>query len=369
MVGEWGVRRAGVGGGVGDVARALAVDGALGHDGGGGGDLWVGLHDGERILHVDGRNGQVLDTIETPGFQPYAAVFDAWGTLWMISRDGLLLSLDRFERPFVPVVREVPLACFLLYGLDVDAEGRVMTTGFSCDRVNLFDPVEDRWLTRTSPPSPRGVVVVDGDGGSSAWVAHTDGRISRVLLDPFASIETFDLTALDEVPTESIGVAEALGDIWVVSSRGTDPAFGVATRVDGQTGEVTAQVPLGSSPHSQGDMSGAKREAAFVPEASTAHVFEGCADGETTWVQLHVEADVSPGAAVEVAARHAVDRSALAAQAFVAVGQLRDDRSPFPLDFPPRGVVEVQLTLRTEARDGAPRVRRVGLEWSCPGPD
>jgi hypothetical protein len=28
-------------------------------------------------------------------------------------------------------------------------------------------------------------------------------------------------------------------------------------------------------------------------------------------------------------------------------------------------VVEVRLVLRTTARDGAPRVERVGLEWRC----
>ena len=33
--------------------------------------------------------------------------------------------------------------------------------------------------------------------------------------------------------------------------------------------------------------------------------------------------------------------------------------------LPTGGVVEVRLVMRTAARDGAPRVERVGLEWRC----
>jgi hypothetical protein len=32
------------------------------------------------------------------------------------------------------------------------------------------------------------------------------------------------------------------------------------------------------------------------------------------------------------------------------------------------GALQVRLTLRAQARIGAPRVGRVGVEWVCPGP-
>lgn len=360
----------------GEVARALAIDGLLGPDGGGGGDVWVGLHDGERIVHLDGTSGAVREVIETPGFAPYAAAFDADGVLWVASRDGQLLSVDRFTEPREVVRREVPLPCFLLYGLDVDAEGRVFLTGFSCDQVMIFDPREERWSVRVTPPSPRGAVVVDDDGAEPrAFFAHTDGRVSSVRLRPLVDVETFDLQDATELPSESIGVASTSAGIWVASSRSALEGRGVATRVDPDTGEVTAHVPLGAAPHPQGDLSGSKLAGGFVPEGSAQRVFGGCGEGETTWVELHVEADVppstddAPAGEVEVALRWAADEAGLAAASFEVVGVLPSARSPFPLSLPEGGVVEVRLVLRTAARDGAPRVHRVGLRHSCPGPD
>lgn len=353
---------------LGSVGRALAIDGNTGPDGGAGGDPWVGLHDGEAIVHLDGATGEVLESVATPGFRPYAAVFDPWGILWMISRDGLLLSLDRFERPLRPVIREVPLACFLLYGLDADDSGNLVLTGFSCDQVVLYEPFDDRWSTVATPQSVRGVVVTD-EGEPTAWVAHTDGRASRLRLRPLELVETFSLEGAGAVPSQTIGVgADSLGFFWAVSAEGGEEGRGVATRVDRDTSSVDAQVRVGLGPHTQGDLTGTKRAGGFLPQGTARHLFEGCAQGGTAWLRLHVAAAVNGGELL-VEARHAEDAGALASRSFVALGTLPHDGSPFPLAFEPGGVVEVRLTLSTENRDGAPAVRRVGLEWACPGPD
>lgn len=353
---------------VGGVGRALAIDGNIGPDGGAGGDPWVGLHDQQAIVHLDGATGEVLESVDTPGFSPYAAVFDPWGTLWMISRDGRLLSLDRFERPLRPEIREVPLACFLLYGLDADDSGNLVLTGFSCDQVTLYEPRVDRWTTVSTPASVRGAVVVDDDG-PVAWVAHTDGRASRLSLRPLALLETLDLANADATPRQTIGVgADVLGHFWAVSSQGGAGGQGVATRVDRATGLVDAQVTVGLAPHTQGDLTGFKRGGGFVPEGSARHVFEGCADGGTAWVRLHVAARLS-GGRLTIEARRADAVDDLPSASFVTLGTLPDDAGPYPLAFEPGGVVEVRLTLTAAGRDGAPVVERVGLEWSCPGPD
>ncbi len=348
----------------GGVARALAIDGNIGPEGTRGGDVWLGLHDAEAIVHLDGETGAILERFETPGFQPYAAVFDAWGTLWIISRDGFLLSLDRFNAE--PVIREVPLACFLLYGLDADEDGNLLLTGFACDRVTLYEPRFDRWSSITTPPSVRGAVVQEGDEGPIGWVAHTDGRVSRVSMRPLQLLDTVDLGGLGISPIEAIGVGiDDIGHFWAASSQGTDT--GVLTRVDVDTLEVSAQVPLGLLPHTQGDLTGSKRAGGFVPEGSSSHVFEGCPD-RTEWLRIHVAAELRGGGRVQVSARHAATRDGLASAAFVNLGELPDDESPFDLTFPIGGFVEVRLDLSVDDRDGAPRVSRVGLEWGCPEP-
>ena len=120
-------------GAAGEVGRALAVDGSLTNFDGlvSGGDVWVGLQYGEAFVHLDGESGQVLERVETPGFRPFDATFDAFGNLYAISLDGFLLTLPR-ARASELTVEAVPLACYLLYGLAADADGRLLMTGFSC---------------------------------------------------------------------------------------------------------------------------------------------------------------------------------------------------------------------------------------------
>lgn len=355
-------------GAAGEVARSLAIDGERGLDDASGGNAWVGLHDGEAVEVLDGITGDLIERIETPGFAPYAAAFDAWGSLFMSSRDGFLARIDRGAAPREVSLIEVPLSCYLLYGLSIDGAGRVLGTGFSCDHVVAYDPVRGRFDQLATPPSTRGIAVADGD----IFVAHTAGMVSRV--DPALTtvIETVPLAAegdgLD--PFESIGVGiDADGDVWVASSQGGVDGGGVATRLRGGDLAITAQVPLGFAPHTQGDLTGAELRGGFGPEGASSHVFPGCiGGGATQWLALHLSALAGSNGSVEVAARHAAAAASLDAAPWLVLGTFPAEAAPYDLDLPAGGFVEVRLILRTDARDGAPRVSRVGLEWRCPGP-
>ena len=349
-----------------EVARALAIDGDRGLDGASGGNAWVGLHDGEAVVALDGITGAPIVRVETPGYKPYAATFDPWGTLWLASRDGYLARVDRSADPPAVEVLEVPLPCFLLYSMAADADGRLVLTGFSCDDVVLYDPARNVFREERVPPSPRGIAILDGE----AWVTHTGGELSRVGLDPLEALESYSLATADASPLESIGAGvDGAGMIWVASSQGGSSDLGVATRFDPSTGSVTAQVTVGRAPHTQGDLSGAELVGGFVEEGMLAHVFDGCSgDADTEWARIHVAMLAGATGSVEVAVRRAVDRASLAAAPFTVVATLPPDASPAPLALEPGGVLEVRLVLRTSARDGAPLVRRVGVEWACPGP-
>ena len=346
-------------GGLDAVPRALAIDGNLGVDGATGGDPWVGLYEGRAIVHLDAVTGAERGRIETPDFQPYALAFDRFGVLWAMSKDGYLLSVDRHDPDAEPLVREVPLACFSLYGLAIDGRDRVVLTGFECDQLTLYDPATERYQSVATPPSVRGAVV----RGDFAYVAHTDGRLSELALDPLTVTQTFSLApALD-----SVGVGATERGIWVASGAGGPGDDGIATRIDPVTGDGVS-VPLGRTPHTQGDLTGAKLLGAFVPEGRDAHVFDGCVDDATRWRTLHVSS-VAGGGTVTVSARHAETAEALPSFAFEEMGEADGPDVVFPLDLPEGGVVEVELLLRAGSVDGAPRVRRVGIEWQCPGPD
>lgn len=361
---------------VDEIARALAVDGDRGLDDISGGNVWVGLHDGQAFVEIDGYDGRVLDRIETPGFSPYAAAFDPQGRLWAISRDGYLLSIDRFESPRTPIIRELPLSCYNLYGLAVENDGRIVMTGFDCNDVVLYDVIENRWDVVDTPPSVRGAVVRETGSGAEAWVAHTDGRISVLDIAPtFALRETFSLAGHERTPLETIGIGiDQDGNVFAASSLGGEEDLGVVTRFDAADHVVERQVTVGFAPHTQGDLTGGKLLAGFVPEASQTRVFTGCGSLDPTrWQRVHTVADLGNGGELAIAIRQAEDEAGLAEAEWIEVGLAEGGRDSLellgPTSVPNGGVVELRITLRSASRDGAPRVDQVGVEWLCEGPD
>lgn len=348
------------------LARAIAIDGDTGLDGVSGGDAWVGLHDAEAIVELEGLSGAELRRVETPGFSPYAATFDPFGTLFMIDRDGLIARID--PRPVEPTVEiiEVPLPCYLLYGLASDADGLLVMSGFGCDRIVSYDPSLELWATRRTPPSPRAVTI--GPDGRF-WMAHTGGMLSEIRLDPLRIVETHSV-ASSRSPLETIGVGvDSFGQVWTSSSQGGADGGGLVTRFDPEAAEVTAELTVGQAPHVQGDLTGDRVRHRLASRGSVTHVFGGCGpDVETQWVSVHVEA--SPGAGRVVGEiRHAASEAGLAAASWVELGIVPDRPAPWALSLPAGGSVEIRLTLEVDGAAGAPRVRRVGLEWGCPGPD
>lgn len=362
----------------GDVARTLAVDGRRTPDGVLGGNVWVGLQDRGRVVELDGATGEALRSVATPGLAPYDSVFDPWGVLWLLDRDGYLMRVDPLADPARTERIEAPLSCFAFEAIASDRTGVLSLTGSSCEEVMLYDPDRNQWdhAKTEGVLTPTGVAALD----DASWVAHLSGALSRVTRDPLSVEATYPLADDERTPIESTAIAaDALGRLWVVSARGGPKGDGIVTRFDPDTEEVGAQVPVGRAPRVLGDLTGSQHLGEFTPEGSATHVFDGCgpldrtpdpgqARPPSTWLRLHVTATLGADASVLVEARRAVSRKDLADADFVTLGELPDDESPFALDFEPGGVVEVRLTLRVAGRIGAPRVAQVGLEWRCPGP-
>lgn len=360
------LRRLGVGA-PREVARALAIDGDLGLDGIGGGNVWVGLHDGQAVEVLDGATGALLERVATPGFAPYAAAFDPWGVLWLSSRDGQLARIDPRVRPLAAEVIEAPLPCWLLYSLAIDREGRIALSGFSCDRVTLHDPAAGTWTSTATEASPRGAIF----GGDALWLAHTGAWVSRVGTDPLRVIDRFDLRAGSHAPNETIGIGVGRY-VWAVSREADLAAPGLATAIDPASGAVVGEVEVGMAPHTQGDLTGIQR---FTMPADGAlrRIFDGCAEG-TRWIALHAEVETGVRGSVRFGMRHAADAASLTGP-FTELGAVDAAIDPglveveYPLTLPEGGVVEVELALAVDGGSGGPRVTRVGVEWSCPGPD
>ena len=371
----------------GALARALAIDGTIeparsggepGTQGAAfGGHAWVGLQRGERLLQIDGRDGAVLREVEVPGFAPYAATFDPWGELWLLDRAGLLARVDPRVAPAGVELLQAPLRCYELESLASDLEGVLTLTGFACEQVVGFDPARGIWRNAATRDvlDTRGVTVLD-----DAWVTHTGGRISRVQREPLVLGASFPLAGEGSSPIESTAIsADAAGQLWIASSMGGGDERGVLTRFDPSAEALTAQVPVGRLPRVQGDLTGDRLFALQAAGASAEHVFTGCAGevgagseaegkGGTLWKRVHIAYRAGEGASVQLEARRASDRVGLDEEPYLPLGTAPDQEPPYVLDVPDGGVVQVRVTLRARARMGAPRVLRIGVEWTCPGP-
>lgn len=201
-------------------------------------------------------------------------------------------------------------------------------------------------------------------------MAHTEGLVTELSLDPFRVRRTIPLTGLGVAPFESIGIGvDGQDRVWVASSQGGDDV-GVATRVDPEVGAVDRQVPVGAAPHVQGDLAGARVRSDLVAEASTTRIFEGCGEaGATDWRALHVAGSPGSSGRIAVAVRAAETVADLSAADFAEVGVVPETPPPFDLDIEDGGVIEVRVTLSVDGSVGPPRVERIGVEWRCPGPD
>lgn len=360
----------------GDDPRALAVDGALAPDSERAGDVWLGFSASRSLLQLAGDDARVLQRRDLGDFKPYSAAFDRYGTLWMIDRAGVLASVDPNDAAAAPRTRPVPFACYSLEALSIEAAGRVLLSGFGCENLFSYDTLRDTWHTADVPDllSPRGIA----SPAAGSWVVFESGKIASLSREPLEIVERYSL-AQDFTPYESVALsADGLGRLWAISTQGGPDGVGLATRFDPEQAKVTAQVPVGAGPRGSGDLSGYASGGAYAREGTLSHVFGGCGreardtsglEAGTHWLRLHVASITGFGASVEVAARHASDEAGLADAAYLQLGTLPAAGDVFALAFPDGGVVEVQLRLRSPAALGAPRVARVGLEWSCPGPD
>ena len=232
-------------------------------------------------------------------------------------------------------------------------------SGFGCNQVTLYDPTQDRWSSVATEPSGRGMVAE----GETFYLAHTAGLVSELSASPLGVVASFGIGS----GFESIGVGMDTSHVFVASGQGDISGSGLVAVLERAGGTLVAEIPVGFAPHTQGDLTGAKRRGAFRPEGSARHVFEGCADGNTRWGDLRVAASLG-GGMIEVHVRQATERASLEDAAWLSLGAAEDSESVFATDFVDGGVVEVELVLTTEAVDTAPRVRRVGIEWSCDGP-
>jgi hypothetical protein len=361
-----------------DDARSLSVDGAPDGNAERAGDVWIGCAGSQQLLHSSGADAHELGRYDLSRYelQPSGSAFDVFGNLWLIARDGKVVRFD----PLDPEAAEemlVPFACYALEALSVDRDGKLLLSGFGCERVFGYDPQRAQWRSAQMPGllSPRGV---SADVAAS-WISYSSGQLARLDAATLQPTAAMPLATASAAPFETFALSQdGQGKLWAISTQGGPDGVGLATRFDPAADSVTAQLPLGRGPRAGSDLGGTAG-GEVAPQGRASHVFAGCgregreldavSQAMTEWLNLRVQARVGVGAKVHVSVRHAPNVERLPDASFVLLGELPRDELPFPLQLPAGGAIEVALDLESPYAIGAPRIARVGVEWGCPGPD
>lgn len=162
-----------------------------------------------------------------PNVSPSATL--AFGDLWVVDWDGLVLRLDpETEKTLATVdVGNAPSAI-------AAGAGAVWVANTFDGTVSRIDPANVVTATIPVGHGPSSIAV----GAGAVWVADTlDGDLVRI--DP----ATNAVTATLPVGRSPIGVAADANGVWVVDSAG-----GALIRVDPTRARIVKRIPLGGSP-------------------------------------------------------------------------------------------------------------------------
>ncbi|OAD19875.1 conserved hypothetical protein, secreted [Candidatus Thiomargarita nelsonii] len=219
--------------------RALAVD-ALNN-------VWIG-GSGQNMGYYNGTTGIQIKNIHV-GRTCYGALIDGNGTLWVSNKNTAYLT--RIDNPDAPgnghTMSFIPTGDGWVYGISIDQQGYIYTSGYTNNRLRQLDPATNTWNYSVSISGGgygRGVAVgLDGD----VWVAHSSTH--RVTRHNAADGSLIATVGVGNTPT---GVATAAdGKIWVTNYNSNS-----VMRIDPNTNLEDFTRTGHTSPYNYSDMTG-----------------------------------------------------------------------------------------------------------------
>ena len=369
------------------------------------GHAWVGCYDDLRAYKVDGRNGNLLATVDVSPCTPYGFLTGVEDrlTIWMLCRD-MGGGPDRSVRTLDPGTgRTTPLPEIPgnPYGFALNADGDVWVTfmGPTPSSVMRYRTA-DGWVPLEEPSadffdSMRGIAI-DEDG--YAWAVATE-KAEVWLLDP----ATFPApgSILEVLPTTNdpggrptatcSGTAiDFDGNVWAVcmgegGSGASSPGWVTKYTVDRSGGRPVVEpgshperlqmVQVGLNPYTYSDMLGYHLRRFTTREGWYRQRFEACPGYSVSWNRIAWEAFVPEGTRVVIRGRTGDTLDELDVAAWVTLAEEPPDESPqdIPAGAPPDGLdeghhIELEIRLYTE-RDGlSPTVHAVSFDWTCTTP-
>lgn len=284
--------------GQGAIARALGVD-KDNH-------AWAGFWNPKTLHRLDPKTGASVQKIQLPA-NPYGLAIDSKGIIWVSGRGGgLLVSAD----PKTGQVKTYsPGAGYSPYGIAVDEFDRVWTPTYTGSTIWVYNPANGQWKSVNAHNNGRGVA-----SNRKGYVFVANDSSNEIAKIDEIGIKVVGYASLGS-GHHPIGVAiDSDGFVWTVNQSASS-----ACKIDPDTLQVKLEKKVGQSPYTYSDMTGSFFFKNIVPEGYYRLVFEGpdldpyMAEWyEVVWETISVEYESPEGTYIEVRARSADTKEALA---------------------------------------------------------
>lgn len=260
-----------------------------------------------------------------------------------------------------------------IYGITVDFKQRVWIGGTGIRRYDPSLPAAQRYAYVNNGTFIHGIAA---DGEGFVWGADGSSSVTRVNGD------TLEYRVVSGVPSKGMAVDKE-GKIWSISYYN-----GANVIIPGPTiDDNTIEVPAGNNPELDGDapgnglgfcytysdMTGQQRALAANDPGYYREIFEGCQQGDTTWIDLEWAVETPGDTYVVFLGRTAATEAGLESVDWITLARIPDDVSPMDLSDA-FGSTQLQKFIEIEVRlYGAlgdttiisPRVLSFGLTKTC----
>ena len=293
-------------------------------------NVWVSTFNSQKLFKIDGATGKVTDTVSLAGHTSYGLVVDKQGKVWSSGfYDNHVLRYNPLDRTIIKIPTR-----HMVYGIGIDKSNHLFAAGLSWNRVSRINTVTEQMEIDgiSVAKSPRSIAVTnDGD----VWVTNYGyGSVTRLSSD-------LQVKAVMQNSGELTGVAvDSNGKVWAVDY------YNRLIRIDPGTNAAEKEVSIRGNHYSYSDMTG------FVARTMTTQIgtwtvtLDAKADA-AKWQKLSWNASAPQNTSLKVRARSTNDQKNWSAW--------EDATKDIDLKSTPAGrYVQVESTLQVISGDTSP---------------
>lgn len=349
----------------GSYPRTAVFDAQYGIDGELSTTVYIGTYSTHVLYRIDAKTGKILKEINLGNVMCYGGAIDKNGVIWIRDAQGTLAFVDVNHGDMVGQTEERPPCA---YGIAVDPQGRVWTSGFGnfggghC--VSRFTPDamdirKGKWDSVELPGAsfPRGLAV---DDKKTVWIADTSYGVFAVDTDTLMVKHSIRMGSQNDF----VGMAiDFDGMVWAIN-EGDSHAY----RIDPTDVMNPKSVQVGQHPYTYSDMTGFQLRNAAAPTGIFRHTFQGC-NAQAKWNDISWKADFEGGTSVQISARTGKDAKDLASKPWTVVAKSPPDNPPVSLaalgaeQVAP--LLQVEVHLHTIHPAFSPRLTQLKIGSSC----